>query len=79
MAKEENLKTNITAEKWFSLVYNYPAFDDYTVIRRSISQDNYNDYSVVAPAIPVDSLGNADTTAVVAALPPDYSTQLLFL
>jgi len=69
IAREHNLKSNITADKWFSLVYNYPQFEDYTVIRKSNSQDVYNDYSATAVAVDVDSNG--------VAMPPsvDYARQ----
>lgn len=64
MAKEQNLKTNITAEKWFSLVYNYPKFEDYTIIKRSNSDNSYESYEVataydsttVDVAVPVENV-----------------------
>ena len=58
MAKQEKLTTNITAEKWFSLVYDYPEFTNYTVINKA--KDQYGDPYTVAYA--VDSLGIAVPT-----------------
>lgn len=54
MAKEQNLQSNITAEKWFTLVYDYPKFEDYTIINKSRNQNDY----------PYESYPVVDSTAV---------------
>lgn len=72
MAKEHNLKSNITSEKWLSLVYNYPKFDEYTIINKSASQDYYP-YDEAATVqveyandtIPVESVKQASSTYYV--------------
>jgi hypothetical protein len=58
MAKEEKLSTNITSEKWFSLVYDYPEFTNYTIINRSKNQSDYNSPYETAPYV-TDSTGVA--------------------
>lgn len=70
IAKEHNLKSNITADKWFSLVYNYPEFEDYTVIRRSDSQQPYNDYSI--PVVDSAGVAVAAVDSARQALSPFY-------
>lgn len=65
MAKEQNLQTNITAEKWLSLVYDYPSFENYTIINKSKSQEGYP-----YEAVPyVDSTGVAVATVETASQP----------
>lgn len=70
IAKEHNLKSNITADKWFSLVYNYPKFEDYTIIRRSNSQDVYNDYSI--PAVDSSSIAVETVEPARQSISPYY-------
>ncbi len=41
IAKKQNLQSNITAEKWLSLVYDYPKFENYTIINKSKDRDDY--------------------------------------
>jgi len=51
MAKQHNLKSNITAEKWFELVYDYPEFTKYTVIGPGKNYTNYaNTTGIEEPA-----------------------------
>lgn len=72
MAKEHNLKSNITSEKWLSLVYNYPKFEDYTIINKSASQDYYPydeaatvEYASPNDTIPVVSVKQASSSYYV--------------
>lgn len=55
MTKEHNLQTNITAEKWLSLVYNYPKFEDYTIVNKSKAQESH----------PYETVPYADSTTAV--------------
>ena len=57
MAKQEKLSTNITAEKWFSLVYDYPEFTNYTIINKSKNDSDDPYYYNTAQA--VDTIGIA--------------------
>ncbi len=45
IAKEHNLKSNINAEQWFNLTYNFPDFIKYEIIGRTSSKDDPNSYS----------------------------------
>ncbi|OIQ16885.1 MAG: hypothetical protein BM557_09035 [Flavobacterium sp. MedPE-SWcel] len=46
IANEHNLKSNITADEWLSLVYNYPKFKEDIIIGKidSYKINNYTDY-----------------------------------
>lgn len=57
MAKEHKLQTNITSEKWLALVYNYPKFEEYTIINKSKSQD-----------YPYETAPYVDSTGAVATV-----------
>lgn len=51
LVKKHKIKTNLTTEKWFKSVYNYPKFENYQVIKPFLKQEvtsrnnyEYNNY-----------------------------------
>lgn len=50
LVKKHKIKTNLTTEKWFKSVYNYPKFENYQVIKpffkqEQITRNNYEYYN----------------------------------
>lgn len=45
IVKEHGLQTNLTADKWFDLTYNYPDFTKYEVVGRTAGQRYNNGYT----------------------------------
>lgn len=69
IVNEHKLKSNINAEKWFNLVYDYPEFTDYARIGMKNSIEEYYDYEtengVTEVAEYIDSLATYNTNKEV--------------